>query len=118
MTNVMLSAASRPTLAKNARMGHPRSVMEKMKTDRGDGWAILQSNAQVLCFPPDDRTRGGRLLAKAREASTSKATATSKAADRSVRSTRADAKMPGILANPGHFVLTQRSLSLPRDRKS
>jgi hypothetical protein len=29
MTSVMLPAASRPTLAKNARMGHPRFVMEK-----------------------------------------------------------------------------------------
>src|SRR5216684_723499 len=27
MTSIMLSAASRPTLAKNARMGHPRSDM-------------------------------------------------------------------------------------------
>src|SRR5260370_4149175 len=29
MASIMLSAASRPTLAKNARMGHPRSDMGK-----------------------------------------------------------------------------------------
>jgi hypothetical protein len=29
MTSIMLSAASPPTLAKNARMGHPHSISEK-----------------------------------------------------------------------------------------
>jgi RHS repeat-associated protein len=39
MTSIMLSAASRPTLAKNARMGHPRSDMGKERKDYGQGWA-------------------------------------------------------------------------------
>src|SRR6267143_79918 len=37
MTSTMLSAAPRPTLAKNARMGHPRSDMGKEKKDCGKG---------------------------------------------------------------------------------
>jgi len=40
ITTIMLSAASRPTLAKNARMGHPRFVMAKEK-QRREGWASL-----------------------------------------------------------------------------
>src|ERR1019366_686327 len=39
MTSIMPSAASRPTLAKNARMGHPRFVMEKEEQGVGEGWA-------------------------------------------------------------------------------
>jgi hypothetical protein len=43
---LMLAAASPPTLAKSARMGHPRSVMEQEKIDdRKDGPpAPLQSH--------------------------------------------------------------------------
>jgi len=39
---IVLSAASRPTLAKNARMGHPRSDMGKERKDCGQGWATRQ----------------------------------------------------------------------------
>src|SRR6202795_3042655 len=37
MASIMLSAASRPTLAKNARMGHPRSDMGKKEKTVGKG---------------------------------------------------------------------------------
>jgi len=39
ITSVMRSAASRPTLAKNARMGQPRFVMGKEEQSLGEGWA-------------------------------------------------------------------------------
>ena len=35
----MLATASEPTLAKSARMGHLRSVMEQEKNDDRKGWA-------------------------------------------------------------------------------
>jgi len=38
MTNVMVSAASQPTLAKSARMGHPLLIMGK-EDKPGEGWA-------------------------------------------------------------------------------
>jgi len=40
MTNVMVSAASQPTLAKSARMGHPLLIMGK-EDKPGEGWATL-----------------------------------------------------------------------------
>jgi len=43
----MLSAASQPTLAKNARMGHPRSDMGNERKDCGQGWATRQNCAYV-----------------------------------------------------------------------
>src|SRR4029077_10837274 len=48
MTSTMLSAASRPTLAKNARMGHPRSDMGKEREDYGQGWATLYNRVGVV----------------------------------------------------------------------
>src|SRR5258708_6902502 len=42
MASIMLSAASRPPLAKNARMGHPRSDMGKERLWKG--WATRPVN--------------------------------------------------------------------------
>src|SRR6266852_6462515 len=39
MASIMLSAASQPTLAKNARTGHPRSDVGNERKDCGQGWA-------------------------------------------------------------------------------
>jgi len=45
----MLSAASWPTLAKNARLGHPRSDMGKERKDCGQGWATRRRILLLTC---------------------------------------------------------------------
>ena len=47
MTSIMLSAASRPTLAKNARMGHPRSDMGKKEKTADEGGPPAKCNPTV-----------------------------------------------------------------------
>jgi hypothetical protein len=58
MTSIMLSAASRPTLAKNARMGHPRSDMGKEEKTVDKGGPPAQATTLFTFTTTYDRELG------------------------------------------------------------